>query len=277
MPWFPDFVSAVELARRQTRAAGQADPVAAYFTALNQGDTSAMEDAWPGQVVIYDPRAGEIRGHNQLRRFVSQNQAFLAERHARIETVAATRTGRRAVVELLAHLTRDDGELAWPVAVVAESPDDSSVTFRTYCSQWPVDGRRHIRPPVLQPGPASPGDVVGRFQAALAAGDADAIVQTFAPDGYFREPIGPHYAHRGAAELREFFTTWFSAGGGIGVQHCVVTDDGVRCALEYNCVRWGSHDLPPQAGIAVYERGPDGLLAAARVYDDVEPPISSEG
>ncbi len=29
---------------------------------------------------------------------------------------------------------------------------------------------------------------------------------------------------------------------------------------------------PPQAGIGVYERGPDGLLAAARVYDDVEAP-----
>jgi hypothetical protein len=28
MPWFPDFASAVELARRQTRVAGRADPVA---------------------------------------------------------------------------------------------------------------------------------------------------------------------------------------------------------------------------------------------------------
>ena len=35
---------------------------------------------------------------------------------------------------------------------------------------------------------------------------------------------------------------------------CLVTDDGVRCALEYNCVRWGSHDLFPQAGIAICER-----------------------
>jgi hypothetical protein len=51
-----------------------------------------------------------------------------------------------------------------------------------------------------------------------------------------------------------------------------VTDDGVRCALEYKCVRWGRHDLPPQAGIGVYERGRSGLLAAARVYDDIEPP-----
>ena len=273
MPWFPEFTSAVELAREQTRAAGQADPVGQYFTALNQGDTHALETVWPGEVVIYDPRAGEIRGHRQLRRFVSQNQSWLAEHHARIETVASTVAGGRAVVELLAHLDGDGRELAWPVAVVAESPDDRSVVFRTYCSQWPVDGRRHLRSPVLKPGSALPDDVVGRYQAALEAGDAEAIVGTFESDGYFREPIGPHYAHRGAGELRSFFTMCFSAGGGIGLQHCAVTDDGVRCALEYNCVRWGSHDLPPQAGIGVYERGPDGLLAAARVYDDVEAPV----
>jgi ketosteroid isomerase-like protein len=272
MPWFPDFASAVELARRQTRAAGQADPVGQYFTALNKGDTRALETVWPGDVVIYDPRAGEIRGHQQLRRFVSRNLSWLAGLHARTETVASTCAGGRAVVELLAHLAGDGRELAWPVAVVAESPDDLSVVFRTYCSQWPVDGRRHIRPPILPPGDADPGDVVGRYQAALGTGDADAVVSTFQPDGYYREPIGPHLTHRGTAELRSFFTERLGASGGIGLQHCVVTDDGVRCALEYNVVRWGPHDLPPQAGLGVYERGPDGLLAAARIYDDVEPP-----
>ena len=273
MPWFPDFTSAVELARRETRAAGRADPVGQYFTALNEGDAHALETAWPGEVVIHDPRAGEVRGHHQLREFVGRNRSWLAERHARTETVASTVAGGRAVVELLAHLDHDGQDVAWPLAVVAESPDDRSVVFRTYCSQWPVDGRRHVRPPILGPGSAHPGDVVGRYQAALGAGDCDAIVATFAAGGYYREPIGPHYAHRGPAELRSFFTECFSAGGGIGLQHCVVTDDGVRCALEYNCVRWGRHDLPAQAGIAVYERGPDGLLAAARVYDDVEPPV----
>ena len=69
-------------------------------------------------------------------------------------------------------------------------------------------------------------------------------------------------------------TASFGAGGGVGLEYCAVTDDEVRCALEYNCVRWGRHDLPPQAGLGVYERGPDGLLAAARVYDDVEPPAA---
>jgi hypothetical protein len=272
MPWFPEFANAMELARMQIRATGLADPVGQYLRALNQGDTHALETVWPGEVVIYDPRAGEVRGHRQVRRFVSRNLSWLAGLHARTETVASTAVGGRAVVELLAHLDHDGRQLAWPVAVVAESPDDLSVVFRTYCSQWPVDERRHFRPPILTPGHARPGDIVGRYQAALAAGDTDAVVGTFAPDGYFRGPFGPHYAHRGTAELRSFFTMCFSAGGGIDLQPCAVTDDGVRCALEYNCVRWGSHDLPPQAGIGVYERSPDGLLAAARVYDDVERP-----
>jgi ketosteroid isomerase-like protein len=276
MPWFPDFTSAVELARRQAQAAGRADPVAQYFTALNEGDTHVLETVWPGEVVVYDPRAGEIRGHRKLREFVGANKSLFAKRHARTETVASTVVDGRAVVELVVHLIYDGREVAWPIAVVAESPDDQSVVFRTYCSQWPVDGRRHLRPPILKPGgDVHPGGVVGRYQAALDAGDIDAVVGTFEPDGYYREPIGPHNAHRGSPELHSFFTTCFSAGGGIGLENCAVTDDGVRCALEYNCVRWGSHDIPPQAGIGVFERGPDGLLAAARVYDDVEAPTGS--
>ena len=269
MPWFPEFYSAVELARRQTRAAGLADPVGRYFAALNTGDIHVLETVWPGEVVVFDPHAGEIHGHRQLRRFVRQNQEWLAERQARIETIAATRTGGRAVVETLARL--DGQDVAWPVAVVAESQDDFSVVFRTYCSQWPVDGRRHLRPPILTSGPVHPGDVVGRYLDALAAGDADAVVNTFAPDGYVREPMGPNPTHRGTAELRSFFSAQLTAGG-IVLQRCAVTDDGARCALEYNCIRWGTDDLPPQAGLAVCERGADGLLAAVRVYDDVQAP-----
>ena len=78
MPWFPDFVSAVELARRQTRTAGQADPVGQYVAALNKGDAHVLEAAWPGEVAVYDPRAGEVRGHRQLREFVRHSQSLLA-------------------------------------------------------------------------------------------------------------------------------------------------------------------------------------------------------
>ena len=276
MPWFPDFVSAVELARRQTRDQGQADPIGQYLSALNDGDAHPLETAWPGHVVVYDPRIGEIQGHRHLREFVHSNHTWMAEHGARTETVAATHRGDRAVLELLAHLTVDDGQqVAWPVAVVAESHDDQSVVFRTYCSQWPVDGQRHLRPPVLPAGAGRPGDVVGRYWQALEAGDVDAIVADFGPDGYYREPIGPHLTHRGPAELHAYFTRVFSAGGGISLQDCMVTDDGSRCAVEYNCVRWGDRDLPPQAGLGVWERGADGRLAAVRVYDDIEPPAAA--
>ena len=107
MPWFPDFVAAAELARRQTRAAGQADPVAQYLTALNEGDAHALETAWPGHVVVHDPRAGEVRGHRQLRRFVRRTRPGWPSGTSASRPVASTCVGGRAVVELLAHLDHD--------------------------------------------------------------------------------------------------------------------------------------------------------------------------
>jgi ketosteroid isomerase-like protein len=281
MSWFPEFASAAQLAREEAREEGQADPVGEFLAALRAADPRILEAVWPGEIVIYDPRAGQIRGHKQVREFIRRNLSWLAGLHARAETVAATRSPGRAVVELLTRLDHDGRELSWPLAVVAESADDRSVVFRTYCSQWPVDERRHIRPPVLGPvlgpGQIRAGDVVDRYLTALAAGDAEAVTGTFAPDGYFRTPSGRRYARGGADELRSFFARCFGAGGGIELEPCAVTDDGVRCAVEYNFVRWGIHDLPPQAGLGVYERGSGGLLTAARVYDDVEAPAELSG
>ena len=271
MPWFPEFTSAMVLAREETRVAGQADPVRQYVTALNSGDAHALEDVWPGEVIVYDPREGEVRGHRRLQQFVSRSQAMLTRRHLEVDIVATTVAGRRAVMELLAHLD-DDGDgrrVPWSVAIVAESRDDRSVVFRTYFSRWPLDREHHVRPPVLPPGGDLAGDVVARYLAALQAGDAEAVVSTFEPDGYYREPDGPRATHRGTAELRSFFAAELPARG-VGLEQCAVTDDGVRCALEYNILRWGDRVLAPQAGLGVYERGPDGLLAAARVYDDAE-------
>jgi limonene-1,2-epoxide hydrolase len=273
MPWFPDFANAAELARRQTRASGHADPVGQYVRALNEGNARALEEVSSAPVVVHDPRAGEVRGHRQLRRFVTWNQSWLAGHHARIETIATTAVGSRAVVELLAHLADDGTERAWPVAVVAESPDDGSVVFRTYCSQWFVDGHRHLREPVLEAADVHPGDVVGRHLSVLETGDVEAVVSTFAPAGYVREPVGAPSIHRGTDELRAFYTRRCSPQGGIALEHCCVTDDGVSCALEYNCVSWAGRDVKPQAGVAVFERDHEGLLAAVRIYDDIEAPL----
>jgi len=77
--------------------------------------------------------------------------------------------------------------------------------------------------------------------------------------------------------LRSLYELFFSNGGGIPLEHCTSTDDGRACALEYNVVRWGRTEMPPEAGIAVYVRGKSGKLAIARIYDDSDPPLASQG
>jgi hypothetical protein len=67
----------------------------------------------------------------------------------------------------------------------------------------------------------------------------------------------------------------FSNGGGILVEQCTLTDEKGICALEYNLTRWGRTEVAPQAGVAIYVRGESGKLAAARIYDDVDPPLGA--
>ena len=38
-------------------------------------------------------------------------------------------------------------------------------------------------------------------------------------------------------------------------------------------MRWGNVEFPPQAGVAVYERGSSGSLTAARLYNHVQAPV----
>ena len=165
-----------------------------------------------------------------------------------------------------------------PVAIVTDrTPDRILEAVRVYHSLWPLTGSHTVRPPLLPEDPrlhaeGAPGD----YQRALAEGDLEGVVRTFEPNGYAREPSGGSYLHRGAEGLRELYAHLFANGGGIPLEHCTLTDDGVRCAIEYNCVRWGVTDIPPQAGVAVYERASSGLLSAARIYDDVEPPAVSD-
>ena len=116
-------------------------------------------------------------------------------------------------------------------------------------------------------------DLVSEYQRALATGDVGSIVAAFEPDAYAREPAGGEHVHRGTDGLRAFYEQLFSNGGGIPLEHCSVIDDGRTCALEYNVVRWGRTELRPEAGVAVYVRGESGKLAAARIYDDADPPL----
>ena len=126
---------------------------------------------------------------------------------------------------------------------------------------WPVGATTSTAHPCSSAIPElrAPG-VVAEYQRALAAGDVDAILATFEPDAYAREPAGAEYVHRGVDGLRAFYTRLFSNGGGIPLEHCALVGTDRLCALEYNIVRWGEAELSPEAGAAVYVRGGSGML-----------------
>lgn len=248
-----------------------------FWTALLAQDAAGIRDLFAGAPSIDCPRAGRVEGDIALQRYVKETAAWLLDRPspALYEEVALTEDERRVVAEGVLALDEGGREVRLPVAAVWErAPAGGFAAARVYHTLWPIRGAHTVRPPLL---PAERGLAVsgapGRYQAALAAGDVEGVLAAFEPDGRAREPAGERYVHAGAEALRAFYAALFSNGGGIPLEHCTVTDDGVRCAIEYVVTRWGRDALPPQAGVAVYERGAGGLLRAARIYDDVDPPL----
>ena len=246
-----------------------------YFAGFLTGETDALIRSFTGEPEVHYPVRGRVKGEGAFVAYAAATKRWLEERDSSFEEIGLLRTERRSVGEAVLHLGGKDGRVDLSVAIVADQrPDGRLEEVRIYYSNWPLAGRHANRPPVLQPDPElREPDIVGEYQRALAAGDLDAILASFEPGGYAREPAGGDYVHRGPEGLREFYEWLFSNEGGIPLEHCSVTDDGRTCALEYNVVRWGQTELPPEAGVAVYVRGESGKLAAARIYDDADPPL----
>ena len=246
-----------------------------YFDGLMSGERDALVNSFAGEPELHDPIRGRIKGVRAFEAFSTEMNAWLRQRDVSVEDVHHVITQPRGFEEVVLHLDGETKRVDVPVAIVADHDADGRIEeLRVYSSSWPLTGRHANRPPLLQPDPElRPSDVVAAYQRALSAGDIDAIMETFEPDGYAREPAGGQYIHRGREGLRAFYEQTFSNEGGIPLEHCTFTDDGRACALEYNVVRWGKTELPPQAGVAVYVRGQSGKLAAARIYDDCDPPL----
>lgn len=275
MPWMPELFSAPALERVMEHRRREELAAVPYFVGLMAGETGALVHSFAGEPELHHPVRGRVKGARAFEAFVAQTNEWLTERNASVEDVDLTVTEGRTVEEAILRLDSNDGPVELPTAIVADrEPDGRLNELRVYFSTWPLTGRHAIRPPLLQPDPeAREADVVGEYQRALAAGDVNAIVAAFEEDGYAREPAGGRHVHRGVDGLRAFYELLFSNGGGIPLEHCTSADDGRRCALEYNVVWWGRTELPPEAGVAVYVRGDGGKLAAARIYDDSDPPL----
>jgi SnoaL-like domain len=279
MPWMPEVFSAPIAEARHAADAAPTNDAVPYYEGIMAGEPDALIRSFAGRPLVHDPRVGHVEDTMGVRAFVAGTVEWLRERDAVVENVALTLTRSRTVEEVVLYLIGDGGRrVELPVAIVTDrNPDRTLKTIRVYHSMWPLTGDHRVREPLLPPDPnIIVPDVVGEYQRALAAGDLEAVLAAYEEDAFVREPSGGEYVYRGKERLREVYSFQFANGGGIPLEHCAVTDDGVRCAVEYNCVRWGVTEIPPQAGVAVYERGSSGRLAGGRIYDDVEPPAVSD-
>jgi hypothetical protein len=275
VPWVPELFSAPVLEGWLEKRRRERIVDVPYFDGLLSGELDALVGSFAGEPELYHPVRGRIKGTRAFEAYVAETSAWLRQSNASIEDVARVVTERSGFEEVIVHLDGEAGRVGLPVALVADHRSEGRLDeLRVYYSRWPLTARHPNRPPVLQPDPElRESDVVAEYQRALSVGDVDAILATFEADGYAREPAGGGYIHRGFDDLRAFYAHLFSNDGGIPLEHCAVVDNGRACALEYNVVRWGKTELAPQAGVAVYVRGQSGKLAAARIYDDVDPPL----
>jgi len=245
-------------------------PIEAFLAALAARDPDTVLELFTREPLIDDPRHGLVRGSAAVRDYVERQADWMADREATVDPIRTTVGRDRSLVEYLASLTVMDGRIELPIAVVGDHEGAGLSAVRVYHSNWPLEGRHRVRQPILPDDPdlVLP-DVIGEYMEALGAADLDGSMAVFEPDGYFREPSGGPHIYRGAEGIRAAYGAFYAVGP-IHLLHCSAIDDGVACGVEFTAIGWGARRFEPQAGIGVYERGPSGRLAAARIYDDVD-------
>jgi hypothetical protein len=223
MPWAPELFSARALARVEEERRHVSVP---FFDGLMMGgELDALVESFAGEPELHHPVRGRIRGVRAFESFVGEMNAWLGERNTSVEDIERIVLQGHGFEEVVLHLDHETGRVGLPVAIVADKRSDGRLhELRMYFSSWPLTGRHANRPPLLQHDPElRESDVVAEYQDALSAGDVDAIVAAFEPNGYAREPAGGEYVHRGADGLRAFNELLFSNDGGIPLEHCAVT------------------------------------------------------
>src|SRR3954452_17393425 len=191
MPWAPEQFSAPVLERLQEKLGHEVETVP-FFDGIIAGEFDALVGSFAGEPELHHPVRGRIRGVRALEAYVADTNAWIGERNISIEQIELVMTERHGFGEAALQLDGETGRVELPVAVVADKHSDGGIEeLRVYYSSWPLTGRHAIRPPLLQPDPdLRESGVVGEYQRALAAGDVEAVVAAFEPDGYAREPAG---------------------------------------------------------------------------------------
>ncbi len=225
-----------------------------------------------GRGTIDDPIFGRASGSPALERMLAEMGDWLTRHGASYVREAVTVGVDRDVTEGSLTLDSRGRKVTVPIAVVTERRPSREVELRVYYSTRPLNGASAARSPVMASNEALVlPPPVQRHLDALKSGEPDGLVATFDATGVVREASGER--HEGEKGLRAFYERLFGgapSGRGVEILKAGSADDGRTFALEYTLVGSRGRDVPPQAGLALYERSDTGLIRELRVYDDSE-------
>jgi hypothetical protein len=242
-----------------------------YIPALldeNEKSLDALASRLGSRATVDDPIFGRSSGLPALARYVAEVSGWLKRNKATYTRLYFTTGADRDVTEGALALTFEDKTVELPIAVVAERRASREVELRVYYSARPIKGTFALRSPLVERNDevTLPSPVPSHLEA-LRKGDVDAVLATFEADGSRREAGGVE--QKKGAGLEESYRALLEQGG-VEILRGGAADDGRTCALEYTLVKIRGKSVAPQAGLAVYERGDNGLLRALRNYDDLE-------
>ena len=139
------------------------------------------------------------------------------------------------------------------IAVAMTKRGDEIQSIRIYHSLWPLKESHQVRPALFsmeQRADVSP--LVYDYHQALTEGKTEGFQSLFRDGGSIREPSGDSYIKGGSPAIRDFADAAFSDGG-IQIQYHTFVEEAGICAAEYTCYKWGTQNIPPQAGMEFWE------------------------
>jgi hypothetical protein len=248
-----------------------------YFPALVTAQAPALALRLGDRATVDDPLFGRSSGMSKLEPRLAEIADWLSARDATFDNFGFVTGSDRDVTEGTLTLTTSRGRVRVPVAVVAERRREREVALRAYYATRGLRDLHSPRPELLPPDDqtAVPPPVAAHLDA-LSRGDVAAVVASFENGAIVRSADGRTHAKLDpeGGPLTTYYEQLLVGGGPAGSIQTLKNaraDDGRTCALEYTVVRFRGHDVAPQPGLAVYERGESGLLRSLRVYDDFGP------
>lgn len=243
-----------------------------YFSILKEEDLDILISILKDESTISTPFEETLIGKDNIKNYIIRLKDWLKNKNANIEIFNSIDTDNRLIIEFVINLNIDDKFVELPAVVVIDIEKNLVNNIRIYHSSWPLTGKHGIIKPVLKPvDNLDEPDIIIRYMQGIKNADIEMVLSLFEEDGYLQEPSGSKFRHKRKTGLREFYNYAFYKGG-VPLKHCTATFDERYFAVEYVFDQWGNVRFESQAGIAIYEIGKTGKIAAVRIYDDASPP-----